>query len=80
MKTHAELSRFVGANLRSTRVAIGISQRALSAKTDAPSRTEIVHIEAGRRLPTLMTLYQLASALNVAPATLVPDPRRKPRQ
>jgi len=59
-----------GEVLRDCRSKAGISQEALAGVADV-DRTYISLLERGLRQPTLDTLFKLARALGVAPATLV---------
>jgi transcriptional regulator with XRE-family HTH domain len=50
--------------LRDLRIKKGLSQNQL-AKLSGMSRAAISHIEAGNRLPTLLTCYMLADCMEV---------------
>jgi len=59
-----------GQVLRDYRGKADISQEELAARADV-DRTYISLLERGLRQPTLGTLFRLAQALDVAPATMV---------
>jgi transcriptional regulator with XRE-family HTH domain len=59
-----------GAVLRDCRQKAGISQEALADSAEV-DRTYVSLLERGLRQPTLETLFRLARALSVSPATLV---------
>jgi transcriptional regulator with XRE-family HTH domain len=59
-----------GRVLRDCRNQAGVTQEELAALADV-DRTFVSLLERGLRQPTLETLFRLASALGVAPATLV---------
>lgn len=50
------------------------TQEQLSKRTDGLSRSAIANIESGRQRLALHQLYDLAVALQVPPAELLPDP------
>jgi transcriptional regulator with XRE-family HTH domain len=64
------ISAAFGRVLRDCRDKAGLSQEALAGVADV-DRTYISLLERGLRQPTLDTLFRLARALGVAPATLV---------
>jgi transcriptional regulator with XRE-family HTH domain len=59
-----------GQVLRDCRGKAGISQEELAARAKV-DRTYVSLLERGLRQPTLGTLFRLAQALGVAPATMV---------
>ncbi len=59
-----------GRVLREQRRASKLSQEALALSASV-DRTFVSQMERGIRQPTLLTLWKLASALEVSPATLV---------
>ena len=67
------LSQEFGALLRRVRQDAAMTQDDLSLMADI-SRTSVVNIEKGRQGVSLHTLYRLAQALGVPPATLLPSP------
>jgi transcriptional regulator with XRE-family HTH domain len=69
-----EARRAVAANLRTIRVARGMTVAGLAVASGTGKAT-LSRIEAGQANPTLETLYALADALNVSWGTLVAEPR-----
>jgi transcriptional regulator with XRE-family HTH domain len=59
-----------GLVLRECRQKAGISQETLADSADI-DRTYVSLLERGLRQPTLETLFSLAQALSVSPATMV---------
>ncbi len=59
-----------GKVLRESRLKAGLSQEGLADLAEC-DRTFIGMLERGQRQPTLETLFRIAAALKVAPATLV---------
>lgn len=59
-----DMRRVVGLNVRRLRVAAGLSQEELAARTGL-DRTYISGIENGRRNPTVIVLHELATQLRV---------------
>jgi transcriptional regulator with XRE-family HTH domain len=59
-----------GARLRSLRLAAGLTQLELAARSGV-SHEAISLLELGRRGPQIATIRRLAEALEVAPADLV---------
>lgn len=70
MRTSAHIAATFGRVLREQRGTRRLSQEglALSAGVD---RTFVSQMERGIRQPTLTTIWKLAAALDVSPATLV---------
>ena len=62
----------VGRRIRQARKGIGLTQEALASLASL-SRTSITNIEKGRQKLLLHTLADLASALHVDPAELIPS-------
>lgn len=58
------VAKYVGPTVRYRRRALGLTQPALAARAGLHP-TEIKHIEAGRRVPRLQTLFQLANSLEL---------------
>lgn len=80
-----DVRRIVGLNIRKHRIAAGLSQEELASRMGV-EQYYISGWEAGRRNPTLITLWRAADALKVAPATLLdhggqrPEcPKKKPK-
>jgi len=67
----AELYRAVGDAIRSARLAQDITQEQLAQRIEM-RRTSVVNIEAGRQRVPLATLYDIADALGVQAAALLP--------
>jgi Predicted transcriptional regulator with C-terminal CBS domains len=65
-----ESSKVFGENLRRARKEAGLSQEALGFKAGLHT-TEISRLERAVRDPRLSTIYRVAAALGVEPATLV---------
>ncbi len=61
---------FDGARLRELRIAKGLSQRALAARSRVP-HPSISAFERGRRFPEPATLVAVAAALGISPADLL---------
>lgn len=62
----------VGRRIRQTREERGLTQEAL-AELVSLTRTSITNIEKGRQKILAHTLVDLATALRIAPATLLPE-------
>jgi transcriptional regulator with XRE-family HTH domain len=69
-----DMRRLVGENVRALRVARGSTQEQLQDESGL-SQQYISGLEAGRRNPTVLTLFELSQALGVTPADLL-QPRR----
>ena len=67
----AELYRAVGDAIRSARLAQDMTQEQLARRIEM-RRTSVVNIEAGRQRVPLATLYDIADALGVQAAALLP--------
>ena len=63
--------RQFGENVRKARDDMGISQEELAHRANL-HRTQISLIERGKRSPRLDTIEQLAKALEIQPAKLIP--------
>jgi transcriptional regulator with XRE-family HTH domain len=66
------LGRQLGRGIRQAREAAAMSMRALAARSGL-SQPFLSAVERGLSMPSIATLYRIAEALNVAPATLLPD-------
>jgi transcriptional regulator with XRE-family HTH domain len=64
------LSRHFGLVLRDGRVARGLSQTTLAAKSGV-DRSYLGHIEAGAHSPTLTVIFRLARVLRVPPSAMI---------
>ena len=60
----------VAKTIRSFRQAAGLSQEVLSGLAGL-DRTHYSKIERGLRMPTLVTLFQIADALDISPHQLI---------
>lgn len=65
-----DVRRRVGANMRSAREALGVSQEELADRAGI-HRTYISGVERGVRNPTITVLEKIAKALRVKVATLL---------
>jgi transcriptional regulator with XRE-family HTH domain len=72
-----DVRRIVGLNIRKHRIAAGLSQEELASRMGV-EQYYVSGWEAGRRNPTLITLWRAANALRVAPATLLDHSGEKP--
>jgi transcriptional regulator with XRE-family HTH domain len=67
-----DMRRLVGLNFAKLRKEKGFTQERF-AETSGFTQQYISDLERGRRNPTVVTLFHLASALDVAPADLVAE-------
>jgi transcriptional regulator with XRE-family HTH domain len=68
-----DMRRLVGRNVRRIRLAKGVTQEELAERSGF-SQHYISVLEAGRRNPTIVSLFELAQALGVSHVDLVlPD-------
>lgn len=65
-----DMRKLVGRNVARLRVRKGLTQERL-AEDSGFTQQYLSGLERGRRNPTVVTLYHLASALGVEPAALV---------
>lgn len=64
----------VGRNVRRLRLEAGLTQEALSDRCDFDQRY-ISQLERGLRNPTVLSLHEIAQALDTTPVALItPDP------
>ena len=70
MLDHRLVARAFGATLKGIRLDAGMSQELLAERADC-DRTYPSLLERGLRQPTLSVLIDIASALQVQPASLV---------
>ena len=72
------MRKLVGRNVRTLRLAAGMTQEQY-AELSGFSQQYISDLERGRRNPTIVSLYQLAEALNATPVALLDptDPTRE---
>jgi transcriptional regulator with XRE-family HTH domain len=68
-----DMRKLVGRNAARLRQAAGLTQEELAERSGF-SQQYISKLEQGRRNPTIVTLYELATGLGATPADLVrPD-------
>ena len=65
-----DMRTLVGNNVRRRRVALAMTQEGLAARSGL-SQQYISGLERGLRNPTVLTLFDLAVALECAPADLI---------
>jgi transcriptional regulator with XRE-family HTH domain len=65
-----DMRKLVGRNVRTVRQARGMTQEQL-AEESGFSQQYISDLERGRRNPTIVSLYELAQALNSTPVELL---------
>ena len=65
-----DIRKVFGANVRSYRLAAGLSQEAVAERMGV-DRAYVSGIERGRQNATLLTIWQAAQALRVRPADLL---------
>jgi transcriptional regulator with XRE-family HTH domain len=65
-----DIRKVFGANVRSHRLAAGLSQEAVAERMGV-DRAHVSAIERGRQNATLLTIWQAAQALKVQPADLL---------
>lgn len=64
-----DIRRVVGRNIKEARLAAGMSQEELAARMDV-DQGYVSSLEAGKRNPTILTIWHVAEALGVLPETL----------
>lgn len=68
-----DMRRLVGRNIRLARTKLGLSQEQLAERSGF-SQQYISGLEGGSRNPTVVTLFELAQALETSPVSLItPD-------
>jgi len=67
------MRRLVGGNVRRSRVQLQMTQEKL-AELSGFSQQYISDLERGRRNPTVVSLFELAQALQTTPAALLTQP------
>ena len=73
-----DIRKVFGANVRVYRLAAGLSQEAVAVRMGV-DRAYVSAIERGLQNVTLLTILQVAEALNVRPADLLVEPVQKSR-
>jgi transcriptional regulator with XRE-family HTH domain len=71
-----DMRRLVGRNVRRIRLRKGLTQERL-AEICGFSQQYISGLEQGHRNPTIVTVYEIASALSVSYLDLLRPPRRR---
>ena len=67
-----DMRKLVGRNVRRLRLASGMTQE-LFAERSGFSQQYISDLERGRRNPTIVSLFELAQALEARPVDLICD-------
>lgn len=68
-----DMRKLVGTNVRKLRIAASMTQEEFAERSGF-SQQYISDLERGRRNPTVVTLYELATALRTEPTRLIqPD-------
>ncbi|MGB9115153.1 helix-turn-helix domain-containing protein [Bradyrhizobium sp.] len=67
-----DVRRIVGLNIRKHRIASALSQEELASRMGV-EQFYISGLEAGRRNPTLVTLWRAADALGITPTKLLDE-------
>lgn len=67
-----DMRKLVGANVRRLRQARGLTQEQFAERSGF-SQQYISDLERGRRNPTIVSLYELATALGAGPIDLLAD-------
>lgn len=65
-----DMRKLVGRNVRDVRIARGMTQERF-AEVSGFSQQYISDLERGRRNPTIVSLHELAQALDVTPVQLL---------
>ena len=65
-----DMRKLVGANVRSVRLAAGLTQEELAERSGF-SQQYISGLERGRRNPTIVSIYEIGQALGVSHEQLV---------
>jgi transcriptional regulator with XRE-family HTH domain len=71
-----DVRRIVGTNLRQFRLSAGLSQEEMAARMGV-EQGYLGGLEAGRRNPTVVTLWHAAMALGIRPSLLLEAPDAK---
>jgi transcriptional regulator with XRE-family HTH domain len=72
-----DIRREVGENIRLIREAAGLSQEELAVRMGV-DQGYVSSLEAGRRNPTILTIWHAAMALRTQPANLFEPPKSAP--
>lgn len=65
-----DMRRVVGENVKRLRLAAGLTQEQFAERSGF-SQQYVSDLERGRRNPTVVSVFELAQALGVAPADLL---------
>ena len=71
-----DMRKLVGRNVQNFGLASGLTQEQLAEKS-GHSQQYISGLERGARNPTVVSLFELAQALKVAPVDLIAPDRKK---
>jgi transcriptional regulator with XRE-family HTH domain len=77
MINHSLFYADVGRRIRKAREAFGMTQEGLASLVSL-TRTSVTNIEKGRQKILLHTIVDIATALRVAPADLLPEGKSEP--
>ncbi len=69
-KRNPELAKLIGERIRALRLAAGLTQEALAWDCDL-DKGYLSHVEAGRRLPSLVVVFALATRLGCTAGALL---------
>ncbi|HOX96455.1 MAG TPA: helix-turn-helix transcriptional regulator [Candidatus Woesebacteria bacterium] len=70
MISKEKLSKLIGKRIREEREKRGLSQEALAGDAGL-YRTYVGHLENGRYMPTIFTIYRVAEVLKIDPLSLL---------
>jgi transcriptional regulator with XRE-family HTH domain len=73
-----DMRALVGQNVKRIRLKLGMTQERFAERSGF-SQQYLSTLERGRRNPSVVTLYELASALGVSHIELVRPPKKKRR-
>ena len=76
---HGDVATGVGVVVRRRRLAAELSMTALAEQTGL-TQPFLSQVEHGKAVPSLVTLYRIASALGAAPQDLLAEVEEKPRE
>jgi transcriptional regulator with XRE-family HTH domain len=65
-----DMRRLVGENVRRIRLSRGVTQEVLAERSGHPQQY-VSDLERGLRNPTVVTLFEIAQALDTTPAALL---------
>jgi transcriptional regulator with XRE-family HTH domain len=73
-----DIRKIFGTNIRKFRLGLGLSQEAVAARMGI-DRAFVSSMERGEQNATLLTIWQVAQALEVRPIDLLDEKSSKPR-